>query len=116
MDNEKMIRTLQLFDIGKQVQQKAKKSGKDWVDVKVPTWNWTKYDYRIKPCKNNLINKFAKSEGFARVNVRIFHNEDGYVGVSIVNTDRIKRLVEVGYSLDGHLMLDTDREVKQIEG
>jgi len=48
-DLEKQIAIMQKFKNGRSIQQKAIKSGSDWIDVKVPSWNWSKYEYREKP-------------------------------------------------------------------
>lgn len=43
---EEKIEVMQAFSNNKQIQEKEDYR---WVDVKEPTWNWEKYDYRVKP-------------------------------------------------------------------
>ncbi len=45
---EEQIAIMQSYSAGGIVQQKGLKTGLIWSDVAVPTWNWTKYDYKMK--------------------------------------------------------------------
>ena len=49
-----MIKVMQHFDNGREVEIKTKRSD-DWGEVTTPSWNWFEYDYRIKQQKQNVI-------------------------------------------------------------
>lgn len=42
-----MIAVMKAAEDGKEIQYKT--SGGNWVDHKAPAWNWSKYEYRIRP-------------------------------------------------------------------
>ena len=48
-----MIKVMQHFDNGREVEIKTKRSD-DWEEVTTPSWNWFEYDYRIKEPKQKV--------------------------------------------------------------
>lgn len=49
MTTEEMIKVMQGYVDGKDLQYRNKKTGMDWEDVTNPVWEWYDYEYRIKP-------------------------------------------------------------------
>ena len=49
MTTEEMIKVMQAYVGGKDLQYRNKKTGMDWLDVTNPAWEWYDYEYRIKP-------------------------------------------------------------------
>ena len=53
MELKEMIKVMQHFDNGREVEIKTKRSD-DWEEVTTPSWNWFEYDYRIKEPKQKV--------------------------------------------------------------
>lgn len=49
MTTEEMIKVMQAYVDGKDLQYRNKRTGIDWQDVTKPAWEWYGYEYRIKP-------------------------------------------------------------------
>lgn len=52
MDTQEQIKVMQAFADGKEVQMRAKNSSFGWnaiIDKQYNAWDWSRYDYRIKP-------------------------------------------------------------------
>lgn len=49
MTTEEMIKVMQGYVDGKDLQYRNKKTGMDWMDTTYPAWEWYDYEYRIKP-------------------------------------------------------------------
>ena len=66
METTDMIKVMQHYADGGEVENKEKESNK-WFKAYTPAWNWSKYDYRIKKEKitiekwlyNNIENEYA---------------------------------------------------------
>jgi hypothetical protein len=69
MDMNKKVAVMQAFNAGKEVQQKAKLSGKVWMDVSSPSWNWDKNDYRIKLSKEERILEAIDGLNFVKTTI-----------------------------------------------
>lgn len=73
MTTEEKIKVMQAFVDGKQIQCKWKSCG-DWHNVVVPdpTWDWERWDYRVKPEVD-----WSK----IKVNTRILVSDDGVLWI-----------------------------------
>ena len=57
MKIDEMIKVMQHYANGGEVENKEKESNK-WFKGCTPVWNWSKYDYRIKKEKRVVIEKW----------------------------------------------------------
>ena len=69
MTTKEIIKVLQAFDEGKEIEWKFRRE-KFWKEATNPCWNFNSYDYRIKPQpkfvpfdeKDDLIGKIVRNE------------------------------------------------------
>lgn len=43
------IEVMQAFEDGQEIERKIRPTGEKWLEVGLPSWNWSDNDYRIKP-------------------------------------------------------------------
>ena len=66
-DIDYMIATMQAFKEGKAIQRRHL-HGIDapWIDAPKPSWNWSMFDYRVKPEPRRVwVNMYCNRMGFA---------------------------------------------------
>ena len=49
MTTQEMVKIIQAYEEGKELQSKLIREDTVWYDVKEPTFNFFEYEYRIKP-------------------------------------------------------------------
>ena len=53
MELKEMIKVMQHYDNGGDVEYREKDSDKEW-EIPFPTWNWDDFEYRIKESKQKV--------------------------------------------------------------
>jgi hypothetical protein len=54
MTIDEMIAVLQAANKKKDIQYRAKRPGACWTDASSPCWDWSSYDFRVKPTPRDL--------------------------------------------------------------
>lgn len=115
MDNKEKIAIMQFYESGGLVQQKAKLNGNGWNDVKVPSWNFSKYDYRKKPNLFDEIDNLLNENNYYHINGTIRHTDDGFVSLNYPITSKITELIPSGYQIRVKLIIDKREKIDNIE-
>ena len=84
MKLEEMIKVMQHYADGGEVENKDKESNK-WFKAYTPDWNWLKYDYRIKKEKITIEKWLCKS-GENSYYIREGTDADGLEKVKLLET------------------------------
>lgn len=54
MELKEMIKVMQHFENGGEIEFICKEDGDEWEDEKYPDWDWNDFDYRIKEQKQKV--------------------------------------------------------------
>lgn len=97
-DIDYMISVMQAAKRGEEIQVNAKGSDKYWMTSRVPNWNWSQCDYRVKPKEPDRI-YIVKDDSFHRAYTEsgLNHAEQiaqmwrakGYKGVRVVEVREV---------------------------
>ena len=86
---------------GKEIQCRLKDSEKDWMYCIHPIWNWSRYDYRVKPDEKYKPNRLMTNRQLVELMAK------GY-GEWSFNTEELDFHTEIGYGI-----LNDDKEVEE---
>lgn len=100
---------------GALVQQKAKLNGSSWIDVKVPSWNFSKYDYRKKPDLTEELDTLLDESKYYHLNGTLRHSKDGFISLNHPITSKIIDLIPAGYQIRVKLIIDKREKIDNIE-
>lgn len=106
MTTQEMIEILQAYDRGEEIES-GDKIRDFWVDLTSPSWNFNKFDYRIKPKEEKR--KFKVGDRLIRKKAE---NSLVYGEADIVE---VTALTENGYTLDTEGTLPFDKEDTQVK-
>ena len=99
-DEEYMIEVIQAFADGKDIEYIVRSNpDSDWIEADVPCWDWSSYDYRVKP-EPMVCYLVVKQD--VRPNLMLFLHRDRQSAVQAMNkTSGDLRIIK---------MIETDEE------
>lgn len=107
-DLEKMKIMQAIINGGKECQRRSLQDNDIWYDIKKPTWNWDRYQYRVKPDGIFLDKNIPMWEQMPFCHL---FNKDGYIRISTRVRDSLKNgRYKITIHFDSH---DTFEEVEK---